>query len=1707
MPPSTTGLTTDDVTTILFYVHRGYLQSALSKCDALIKAGSAAAGNATAADTRRRTSVTMTAAAPSSAGANGTETRTIPGSTDPNTASYYSFWRAAILVLMARPLEAIRELVVLQDEPALRLAAAAALLLAHRRCPAGSQDREAIATLDATLTIAESNPTTIPATAYFSLAAFLAAAGDPTEARRILGLAQTYHCDDPWTHLAAAWTGLLTASAAGGASAVGQHPSLSSVGLNNKGDASWGSGMASPGADRGSLDSVQQQQRRRASEPDNGGAFALDPLAEQFPEDPGVLATVLLLHQSAGFLGSDRSNDVTAQLLAVRTRSPVGLLIGLLDAALAKGDWDAVSDACGRVLGVDAAALSGRPGTAGGSTVLGGGQRPSTGMRSMGAGSGGFGSSGGTLFVPTIDAHLVTFLVAALRDGSSTRASAAVAALAGALKREEPDSIPIHIRVLGIVSRLPTGVLTMIPTGVMRDLTGYAERGAGSAQHMVAASGAAPGPATTTAALAVCVLARMQQRQGQWARAKQIYAQAVGLDSACVPALEGAARCELALAVLSGTPSPASAMDGLDSNANITTSTSTSPWTALVRDTELILAVAPRSPTAHYLHAEVAWLSARNATARMASLRTALEATIHFISASSGGGGSNGGSGLDVLVRADLALLEDIMAAALDMCPMSPRTTSSRSINGDDGLNDATGSTGNLGSSPIMSAIHTLAGVSDVVHQLFPASPDAMAAVAWADLVRGRSEKAQEMARAALDRTPGHWGATCVLVHELMLRVTQSKEQDPLRRVLGSRRCQCRNNNVPDAADSADPAAAASHVVDDAMSLLDSALAVSLELRRNDGFHVLRARVCRALGDKRAARAELAASSSAALIADGTAALTARDRLVYWTERLHHASWEQDASSLIRDVTMSGRRSLATYPWLAAELNLEAAKLRAATDPEGAIAALREVVSADPGLAHACAWATAEAYQQGTRDSRAYVRACLAQLDADPASKQAHLHLAAAYLAADDVDRAVDTLTSALCYFPESMDLHRAIADVLIAAHEYQRAIEYLQDAAAGGAAVSAAVARVTGGSNGSMNTSSRSGTQRGNGTNEPASLSARAPHIVALARLYLQLGQHRRAEVLLIQTLQDAGVAVDADTVVTATTSAARAGGSLGSDDEAEIWDALATAQLAMGKRVDASAAWRRAADRARTPAKRAAAWRALAGIAESPQVAETALEAARAADPTHPAALIGMVEVYLRQRRPDVALAAAKEAVAKWPKNEQAVRAMARVLVQQRHFDTALQYMRTVVVVAGSAAGEDGMDSDSGAAGDDRSALAALMDRVVSTGGATSTATKGRLISTPSLSGGLAAGNDSTPGRVLGRGEKINCEVLADMLDLLHRQSRLAEAKMYLDLDGSGSTTRPGLQYCTGLYHRYMGDVREAVLQFKKSRSDVRWRVRSITQILEMLLFPDLNAPERPIEAQVLHAAGKLIEQLPAGPERKIWEAYAAYGPRSKPEIEKAIESLRTNVHADNSCGTLAVAIGHMLAGNVSKFKSALKAMAGREWSFEEAAWLETGWLLLAQHYLEAGKPEAADALVRSCLDVNPHGGGARAFSLYASVAESAGKPDEAAECWHRAWNEGQRSDPHVGARLALALLNCDRPTACIPVVLHALQQLHKRAGFEGAELEDPVVHIPASAVAKLNNAGAPTSPSSTVGETGTVPVRLRTDILDRARASLRP
>ena len=80
---------------------------------------------------------------------------------------------------------------------------------------------------------------------------------------------------------------------------------------------------------------------------------------------------------------------------------------------------------------------------------------------------------------------------------------------------------------------------------------------------------------------------------------------------------------------------------------------------------------------------------------------------------------------------------------------------------------------------------------------------------------------------------------------------------------------------------------------------------------------------------------------------------------------------------------------------------------------------------------------------------------------------------------------------------------------------------------------------------------------------------------------------------------------------------------------------------------------------------------------------------------------------------------------------------------------------------------------------------------------------------------------------------------------ISILLRSGDISNAKdiLYKSEKTLKFTYTPGLYFCKGLYHKYLGETNKALLEFSKAKNDEEYGIKCIEQILEIYMNPDCD------------------------------------------------------------------------------------------------------------------------------------------------------------------------------------------------------------------------------------------------------------------------
>uniref|UniRef100_A0A6U8B197 Tetratricopeptide repeat protein 21A/21B C-terminal ARM domain-containing protein n=1 Tax=Eutreptiella gymnastica TaxID=73025 RepID=A0A6U8B197_9EUGL len=121
--------------------------------------------------------------------------------------------------------------------------------------------------------------------------------------------------------------------------------------------------------------------------------------------------------------------------------------------------------------------------------------------------------------------------------------------------------------------------------------------------------------------------------------------------------------------------------------------------------------------------------------------------------------------------------------------------------------------------------------------------------------------------------------------------------------------------------------------------------------------------------------------------------------------------------------------------------------------------------------------------------------------------------------------------------------------------------------------------------------------------------------------------------------------------------------------------------------------------------------------------------------------------------------------------------------------------------------------------------------------------------------------------------------------------------------------------------------------------------------------------------------------------------------------------------------------------------KARNHLKRVAKAPYNQDEAEEFERGWLLLADIYISGGKFDLAQDLLKKALQANKACG--RAWEFMGLIYEKEQSYRDAADCYENAWRLVNESDPGIGYKLAFNYLKAKRHVSAINVCQKVLSQ----------------------------------------------------------------
>ncbi|WKY02043.1 hypothetical protein Q1695_015787 [Nippostrongylus brasiliensis] len=300
-----------------------------------------------------------------------------------------------------------------------------------------------------------------------------------------------------------------------------------------------------------------------------------------------------------------------------------------------------------------------------------------------------------------------------------------------------------------------------------------------------------------------------------------------------------------------------------------------------------------------------------------------------------------------------------------------------------------------------------------------------------------------------------------------------------------------------------------------------------------------------------------------------------------------------------------------------------------------------------------------------------------------------------------------------------------------------------------------------------------------------------------------------------------------------------------------------------------------------------------------------------------------------------------------------------------------------------------------------------------------------------------------------------------LARCLELAWRAGHVDQADKYLRKaieNNPRASVDAGYNYCKGLHEWYSGEPNAALQAFNRARRDLEWGERALYNMIEIVLNPDNeiiggevleddrgDEADREMAAKTAERFLKEVTFKNNNSKYILMENSILVASGVRNNIQKALDRLLPVVGNEgekvSSVGAvLVVARAYMLMKQTQKAKAVLKRVLGHPWSLEDADYLEKCWLLLADLYINQGKSEQANSVLRTVLQHNASS--IKAFEFLGHLREREQKFNDAAANYDDAWKLSRMRNPAIGYKLAYNLLKCKRLFDCIEVCHHVLK-----------------------------------------------------------------
>ena len=283
---------------------------------------------------------------------------------------------------------------------------------------------------------------------------------------------------------------------------------------------------------------------------------------------------------------------------------------------------------------------------------------------------------------------------------------------------------------------------------------------------------------------------------------------------------------------------------------------------------------------------------------------------------------------------------------------------------------------------------------------------------------------------------------------------------------------------------------------------------------------------------------------------------------------------------------------------------------------------------------------------------------------------------------------------------------------------------------------------------------------------------------------------------------------------------------------------------------------------------------------------------------------------------------------------------------------------------------------------------------------------------------------------------------------ISILLRSGDISNAKdiLYKSEKTLKFTYTPGLYYCKGLYHKYLGETNKALLEFSKAKNDEEYGIKCIEQILEIYMNPDcdillidldlpwnqtnskglLNYNTDDVNLDMINFLLRELKLRRDDDKTKVYEMYGIILSKDPDKINKKIMELKEilDKNSNNLPVYIAYIMGNLIIKNFDEVKNGLNVLNKLTLNIKYYSDYERGFLIMAYLFMMTENLKKAEEAIQKVIMLNL--AQFKGYEYMAFIKEKENKFEEACACYEKAWDYSNKNNAGIGYQLTISYLN---------------------------------------------------------------------------------